>query len=232
MSQIKSRLIDLSFPTELLLEIIQHVSFDRTSICKLALVHPRWRAVLANYQCSIIKNLASRQLRHAFTDFPCDKKYITYSWLARCIRQYDVVNDVMAVLVSDLNCWPVAKHNMALTNTGLLLLYRLQTIGMYSIFRYLKQTNGPSDVYANKLAVIKSLPRDPLTAMFLAIHYTTLTARYHGSGIINQRRYGRFLDANQLELRNNVEFCFAEGALNIGPAFISDVLLQAGRADS
>lgn len=83
------------------------------------------------------------------------------------------------------------------------------------------------DEYVDKLTFIKSLPLDPLTAMFLAVDYSCLTARYHGDGIINQRKYGRFLDANQLELRNEIEFCFAEGAMNLGPDFISDVLLHS-----
>lgn len=34
------------------------------------------------------------------------------------------------------------------------------------------------------------------------------------------------MDANQLALRNELEFCFAEAALNIGPRFIFDMLLE------
>ena len=68
--------------------------------------------------------------------------------------------------------------------------------------------------------------------MFLAVRYSTLTARYESHGIINQRLYGRFLDANRLELRSDIEFAFSEGALNIGPKFIADTLLCADEADS
>lgn len=38
--------------------------------------------------------------------------------------------------------------------------------------------------------------------------------------------YGRFMDSNQLSLRNELEFCFAEAALNTGPRFIFDSLLR------
>lgn len=62
--------------------------------------------------------------------------------------------------------------------------------------------------------------------MYLTLHHSTLTARYHGSGWIHQRTYGRFMDANQISLRNELEFCFAEAALTLGPEFISDLLLR------
>jgi hypothetical protein len=79
--------------------------------------------------------------------------------------------------------------------------------------------------HTSKLTLIKSLPRDPLTAIYLAIHHATLAARYHGHGWIHQRTYGRFMDANQLSLRNEIEFCFAEASLSIGPDFLSDMLV-------
>jgi hypothetical protein len=43
---------------------------------------------------------------------------------------------------------------------------------------------------------------------------------------MSQRKYGRFMDANQLSLRNELEFCFAEATLHTGPDFISDILLR------
>lgn len=130
MSQIQSRLIDLSFPTELFLEVIQHIPFNPRTVRTLALTHPRFRALLRKYERSITKNIARKQLIHALADFPCDEKAIGYVWYAQCVRQYDVVDDVMSVLVSHLNCYAVEKHNMAVTMAGLLLLYRLKHIGM------------------------------------------------------------------------------------------------------
>ena len=82
------------------------------------------------------------------------------------------------------------------------------------------------DSHKAKLEYIRSLPLDPLTAIYLTIHHTTLTARYHGSGWIHQRTYGRFMDSNQLSLRSELEFCFAEACLTLGPGFISDSLLH------
>lgn len=88
------------------------------------------------------------------------------------------------------------------------------------------KTDSVTDDHNDKVALIKSLPRDPLIAIYLTLHQATLTARYHGSGWIHQRTYGRFMDANQISLRNELEFCFAEAALTLGPEFISDLLLR------
>ena len=75
------------------------------------------------------------------------------------------------------------------------------------------------------MTFLKSLPRDPLTAIYLAVHYATLTARYHGEGLIHQRTYGRFMDANQVSLRSDIEFCFAEAIMQLGPGFVHSSLL-------
>lgn len=83
-----------------------------------------------------------------------------------------------------------------------------------------------SDTYNEKATFIRALKRDPLTAIYVALHHATLTARYHGTGWIAQRTYGRFMDANQLSLRNELEFCFAEAALSIGPVFLFDMLVN------
>jgi hypothetical protein len=39
------------------------------------------------------------------------------------------------------------------------------------------------------------------------------------------------MDANQLSLRNELEFCFAEATLSIGPAFIADMLVTPHEPD-
>ncbi|KAH7085804.1 hypothetical protein BKA63DRAFT_432269 [Paraphoma chrysanthemicola] len=65
-----------------------------------------------------------------------------------------------------------------------------------------------------------------MPSMYLALHHATLTARYHGHGWIHQRTYGRFMDANQLSLRNEMEFCFAEATLSVGPEFLYDMLVN------
>lgn len=61
--------------------------------------------------------------------------------------------------------------------------------------------------------------------MYLAVHHATLTARYHGEGIIHQRTHGRFMDANTLSLRSDIEFCFSEASLQLGPSFLHTSLL-------
>lgn len=84
----------------------------------------------------------------------------------------------------------------------------------------------------SRLEFLKSLPKDPLTAMYLAVHHATLTARYHGEGLIHQRTYGRFMDANQVSLRSDIEFCFAEASMELGPEFIHSSLLPTTAAST
>lgn len=40
------------------------------------------------------------------------------------------------------------------------------------------------------------------------------------------------MDSNQLSLRSDIEFCYAEAALDIGPKFISDMLLRHHTSDA
>ncbi|KAF2869933.1 hypothetical protein BDV95DRAFT_497315 [Massariosphaeria phaeospora] len=209
-------LVSATFPSELLLQTIQSLPFgDGKPIQQLSLVHPRLRSLIATYQCSVTKSFIKRELPHATTDFAYDAATFGYAWLKQCIRQYDTVDAIMAVLMSKANCFAVESHNMGLVNTGLLMLYRVVSL----------------EKHAARVTYINSLPRDPLTAMFLAMHYSILAARYHGAGIIHQRTYGRAMDAHQLAVRDNIEFCFAEAALSIGPGFVSDVLTHVDAAD-
>jgi hypothetical protein len=86
-------------------------------------------------------------------------------------------------------------------------------------------TDTSTEHHDAKLELLQSLPRDSLIAIYLALHHATLTARFHGRGWIHQGTYGRFMDANQLSLRNELEFCFAEATLSIGPDFLFDMLV-------
>ncbi|KAH6615108.1 hypothetical protein C7974DRAFT_59447 [Boeremia exigua] len=203
-----------AMPPELILKIVQYLPFDSgRDILRLRYVHPRLRDVLRIYERSLTRAFMNRELPHASTDFPCCARF-GYRCLAECVKRYDIVDDVMDALSSRQNCYAVDGHNIALLNAGLLLVYRVSSIGNHS----------------DKLTFIKSLSRDPLTAMYLVLHHATLTARYHGSGWIHQRTYGRFMDANQISLRNELEFCFAEAALTLGPEFISDLLLRPAKS--
>jgi len=80
---------------------------------------------------------------------------------------------------------------MALVNTGLLLIYRLNEFGMLLPTLSVMMTfNIRVETHSAQVNFIKSLPQDPLIAMYLAVNHATLTARYHGEGVINQRTYG------------------------------------------
>ncbi|KAI4678358.1 hypothetical protein J4E81_010725 [Alternaria sp. BMP 2799] len=204
-------LISPRIPPELVLKTIQHLPFnDGSLITTIRSAHPRLRAIFKNYERSITGSFMKKELRHAETDFKCGDGRLNVDWLADCVHNYDIVDDVMDALCSEHNFNAVLQQNIPLANAGLLLLYRLTSI----------------EEHADRLTYIKSLPRDPLVAIYLVLHHATLSARYHGSGWINQRTYGRFMDANQVELRSEIEFCFAEAALCLGPEFISDTLLH------
>ncbi|KAF2728499.1 hypothetical protein EJ04DRAFT_97009 [Polyplosphaeria fusca] len=196
----------IEMPPEIVACIIEQLPFDRQTVGELALVHSRLRYLLALYETSIAKGFSQRCLPHAPTDFPCDQ--YSYRWLVQCIGRYDVLDDIMAALTSDLSWFAVEPFNTALVYAGLLLMYRLPSF----------------DTALEKLDFIKSLPRDSLIALFLAVHRSKQTARYFGHGYINQTRHGLLLDGNRLSLREDIEFCFVEGALNIGPKFIFDAL--------
>ncbi|KAF1996845.1 hypothetical protein P154DRAFT_304648 [Amniculicola lignicola CBS 123094] len=213
----RSRLTDLSFPTELILEIVQHLPFDANTISTLASVHPRIKAVLYAHNISITKHFARRQLPHVFIDFPRDNSIVNYAWLAQCIHQYDTTDHIMATLTSELNHFAVESHNMALANAGLLLLYRISSI----------------ESYPARLTFLKNLSRDPLIAVWFVVHFSTLTARYYAKRVINQQTYakGQRLNAAQVQFREDIEFAFAEGALNLGPDFIADVFYQEDGAE-
>lgn len=219
-------LVSPTIPPEIILKIIQYLPFQNgKDILRLQKVHPRVRDLLRNYERSLTRTFMEQELPHASTDFPCCAKF-GYRCLAECVRRYDIVDDIMDALSSRQNYYAVDPHNVPLLNTGLLLVYRVASLGMILDIDGFGDADTRAGHHDAQLAFIKSLPRDPLTAMYLTLHHSTLTARYHGSGWIHQRTYGRFMDANQISLRNELEFCFAEAALTLGPEFISDLLLR------
>lgn len=122
-------LISSSIPPEIILKIIQYLPFDNgRDILRLQHVHPRLRDILRNYERSLTRTFMNRELPHASTDFPCCAKF-SYRCLAECVKRYDIVDDVMDALSSRQNCYAVDCHNVPLLNTGLLLLYRVSSLG-------------------------------------------------------------------------------------------------------
>lgn len=122
-------LISPAIPPEIILRTIQYLPFDNgKDILKLQHVHPRLRDLLRNYERSLTRTFMNRELPHASTDFPCCAKF-GYRCLAECVKRYDIVDDVMDALSSRQNCYAVEEHNMALLNAGLLLIYRISSIG-------------------------------------------------------------------------------------------------------
>ncbi|KAF2637960.1 hypothetical protein P280DRAFT_86577 [Massarina eburnea CBS 473.64] len=213
----RPRLIDPSFPPELLLKTIEYLPFDNGAIISaLSNTHPLLRSLVHEYERSMTQNYIRRELPHAPSDFPCEPTERGYTWLQECIKKYDVVDETMARLTSDQNCFALYKHNTAVVYTGMLLLYHVASI----------------EPHAAKLDFLKSLPLDPLTAIYLAVHNSTLTARYHSyDSILHQKIYGRFMDANTLSLRSDIEFAFSEGCLHLGPSFIHAMLYAPATAE-
>lgn len=122
-------LISPRIPPELVLKTIQHLPFhDGSLITAIRNAHPRLRALFRNYERSITGNFMKKELRHAETDFPCEGER-NVDWLAHCVRSYDIIDDVMDALCSPHNFNAILRHNISLANAGLLLLYRISSLG-------------------------------------------------------------------------------------------------------
>lgn len=122
-------LVSAAVPPEIILKIIQYLPFNNgKDIVGLQHVHSRLRDLLKNYERSLTWTFMDRELPHASTDFPCCAKF-GYRCLAECVKRYDIVDDVMDALSSRQNCYAVDEHNMALLNAGLLLIYRVASMG-------------------------------------------------------------------------------------------------------
>jgi hypothetical protein len=123
-------LISPRIPPELVLKTIQHLPFnDGSLITTIRSAHPRLRAIFKNYEKSITGSFMKKELRHAETDFSCKGRRLNVDWLADCVGKYDIVDDVMDALCSEHNFNAVLRHNVSLANAGLLLLYKLTSIG-------------------------------------------------------------------------------------------------------
>lgn len=111
-------------PTEIIIEIITNLSFNTKTWKELRSV-PRISDIVHDFERSITKDITAKQLPNAIADFP-PARQPDYEWLATCLQRYDVIDEIMDLLVDDDNYWPVEPQNMSLVSTGLLLLYRLQ----------------------------------------------------------------------------------------------------------
>jgi len=115
-------------PAELVLKTIQHLPFeDGRKIASLSAC-PRIKSLIKTYEHSITRWFMNKELRHALADFPYDKDF-GLEWLSRCVERYDVVDAVMDELTWRENWRAVEPQNVALVNAGLLLLYRLESMG-------------------------------------------------------------------------------------------------------
>jgi len=126
-------LVSRRIPPELILKTIQHLPFeDGKRIASLSLI-PRLKHLISTYEHSITSWFMKKELRHALVDFPYGDKF-GLKWLADCVSRYDVVDAVMDELTWRENCVAVEPHNVAAVNSGLLLLYRLASIGKFYLF--------------------------------------------------------------------------------------------------
>jgi hypothetical protein len=143
-------LISPRIPPELVLKTIQHLPFnDGSLITTIRTAHPRLRAIFKNYERSITGSFMRKELRHAETDFSCQDGRLNVDWLTGCVGKYDIVDDVMDALCSEHNFNAVLRHNVSLANAGLLLLYKLVSIGQSQLLSLsLSQKNASrSSVY-------------------------------------------------------------------------------------
>ncbi|KAF1956216.1 hypothetical protein CC80DRAFT_562875 [Byssothecium circinans] len=213
-----SKLVSPSFPPELLLKAIEHLPFNNgTLIQTLSITHPCFQSLLHIYERSITKSYSRRELPHAASDFPREAEARGFAWLSECVEKYDVVDEVMAQLTDEENCFKVERHNMGVVYTGMLLLYHLSSI----------------EPHASKLTFLNTLPLHPLTALYLAVHATLVTARFHVPGsLLHHHRFGTTMDATTLSLRSDMDFAFSETCLQLGPAFMHSMLCAPQTAEA
>ncbi|PSN72694.1 hypothetical protein BS50DRAFT_165500 [Corynespora cassiicola Philippines] len=212
-------LVSPAFPAELLLEILEYLPLDdRQVLTTLKQIHPRVYSIIKNHEASLTKYFVQKVARHAISDFPiAGAGTLNLQWLHTCIWNYDVIDRIMDIIASDRNCFNPERHSTGLINTGFFLLCQLSSL------------DSPS----TQLSWLHSLPRDPLTALFTATHYSMLTARYNAVGAMHQRIFGLSMDAKLLSFRADVEFAFCEATLSTGLAFVRDSIVpEADAADA
>ncbi|CAI6334232.1 unnamed protein product [Periconia digitata] len=233
-TEITKRDLISALPDELLLLTIENLKFNNgETIRTLARTDPHLAHLIRTYERSITKSVLRNELPHAQYDFPPTvdplskddpspkdaETRLTYTWLRYCIDRYDTIDDIMALLTARANCVAIARHNMPLVYSGMLLLYRLSTLSST----------------ASKLAFLTSLPQDPLTAIYLAIHTSLESAQYFDTAsytatscvdaepqpsLLHYSRYGVDMAAPMLSYRADMMLAFREAALALDPDFI------------
>ena len=116
-----------TLPAEVIMEIVTNVEFTPSAFGDLHVIHKRLTEVLRNYEQSIAKSITLMQFPNALIDFPTAISR-SYSWLSKCSRRYDVIEDIFSILTSNDNKYKVNPHNLSLVSAGFLLLYRLQDL--------------------------------------------------------------------------------------------------------
>jgi hypothetical protein len=89
------------------------------------------------------------------------------------VKKYDIVDDLMDALVSRQNCYAVEDHNMALLNAGLLLVYRIASMGTFHHCIYTLVLRNSADKPTQKRTVPNSHSSNPSLAI-LSRQYTSL----------------------------------------------------------
>lgn len=224
-------------PSEVVLEIFKNVPTEATTIRDLSLIHPRFYAILKSYEKSHTEHV--RPL-HALNDFPRkhpDEKK-GYAWLSKCVRQYDIMDDLMDRLYYAQPS-QLADHNQVMVYAGFFLLYQVSekckfafspassTIANISI--------GMNEGHDKAIEFIQGLPLDPLTAMALAIWLSYATARYTTEGLLKTRHvldeWAYETQYDEVRLKHELEFAFKECALCNGPGFILETFNNEARAE-
>jgi hypothetical protein len=120
-------LVSDCIPPEVVLQVIEHIPFERGERITSLGASTRFASLLKRYEHSITQCFMKKELRHALVDFPYSGKF-GLDWLSHCVSRYDTVDAIMDELTWRENCVAVESHNVALVNAGLLLLYRLTSL--------------------------------------------------------------------------------------------------------
>ena len=125
-----------SLPNELLLKVFKDVPFQTpsgdNSIRNLSLVNHRFGALLKKYETSEMKDTMKR-FPFIESCFPREQpdEPRGYAWLSKSLRKWEIVNEILDTITETLDdpeqC--LAKEQTSGVHAGLLLLYRVSSIG-------------------------------------------------------------------------------------------------------
>lgn len=124
---------------ELLLEILSNIDFCSSDIRALRGVNRQLRGLITDYECSLAKQTAAKQLPNAFVDFPSGKDVVSvladrvnFRWLKEISERYQKIDKVLEVLRKAGSCVPGHTYHRYFFFAGYVLMQRVADLGTVS----------------------------------------------------------------------------------------------------